>query len=61
MILRQTIHALKQLFVVSDRERFLLRLLFTEGEEKERQPPFLLVVGFEKFLCVFCLSCVVYI
>ena len=53
MILRQNIHALKQLFVVSDRERFLLRLLFTEGEEKERQPPFLLVVGFWSFCVCF--------
>ena len=61
MILRQNIHALKRCSCCERQRAFFIRLLCTNGEEKERQPPFLLVVGFEKFLCVFCLSCVVYI
>ena len=59
--MRQNIHALKRCSCCERQRAFFTCLLFTEGEEKERQPPFLLVVGFEKFLCVFCLSCVVYI
>ena len=53
---------LKQLFVVSDRERFLPVFCALYGEEKERQPPFLLVVGFEKFrVCVLSFVCCIYI